>query len=229
MRKRKDGSERFVAKPRGARVRLLAEAGFLLALIGFVAGGAFFGTSNLPLSPHITSDDYAQETDATIGMTAYTLAGGQAGVSFRGVTDKVVAQHIETAPFWLLPPGQPVLPFVPVNHLILSRGAVRKATKPVYYKYNPAKPNQPVERLAMVASLDLCADGSRCQEMVVASRGSGNDCWYERSGVGSKVLAREGRLLIRHEYVETTGTRTCNASKAPRSGWTPGYPPWASE
>ncbi len=201
--------------------------GLVLLWIGFLAWGTFFGTSNLPL--YLTPDDYAQQTDAAIGMTAYSLAGGQAGLSFRGVTDKAVAQHIEME-YLQPPPGRPPLVPWPVDQLIVTRGAVSRATKLVNYKYNPAKPNQPAEALTMVASLDLCADGNRCQEMVVASRGSGNDCWYERSGVGSKVLAREGRLLIRHEYVETTeASRTCNASKAPRSGWTPGYPPWASE
>ena len=75
-------------------------------------------------------------------------------------------------------------------------------------------------------SVKLCADGTACQEMIVAARGAGEKCWFERLVIGNSLIAQKEGLRIGEEYLEATrqGQFACSASNAPRSGWRSGTP-----
>ena len=73
-------------------------------------------------------------------------------------------------------------------------------------------------------SVDLCADGPACHEIIVAVRGTGARCWYQRATAG--IFAPNVNFSSGNGYAGATrqGKLACKASKPPRSGWASGIP-----
>ncbi len=73
-----------------------------------------------------------------------------------------------------------------------------------------------------VVSVDICADGTACLEIVAAARGRSHDCWYEREVLGRNPLSNGVRPGMR--FAVTAGQSKCDANTAPRSGWMRAWP-----
>ena len=76
-----------------------------------------------------------------------------------------------------------------------------------------------------IVSIQPCADGSACREVVFAAKDSkvaGGACWYARIVIGRGYLA--GGVKPGVAYAKSTSARVCSASSAPRSGWTSTQP-----
>jgi hypothetical protein len=183
----------------------LGLAAVILALLGTLAWITFFGTSNL--TPKLTADNYAQGSNKTVADAAYSLAGGHTATSYRGVTLHAIVAYV-TNPY--------LGGYAKVS---VTTGAVVRSS---YFGSVKRKGVRTPGMIAIV-SVDLCADGNACQEIIVASKGVGKNCWYERQTVGDRSIARKEHLRIGYEY-QASSASVCKASNAPRSGWTPGWP-----
>ncbi|MHB8289146.1 MAG: hypothetical protein ACYDEY_07915 [Acidimicrobiales bacterium] len=185
----------------------LGLAGVILALFCTLAWFAFFGTT-----AGTGKINVAALSNATIARAADSLAGGTAANSYRGVTSHSIAAYVAR-------PDLASVNGLTVAKVIMVKGAVTRSSY-----FVPVK-NRKVEESSLVAivSVDLCADGKACQEIVVASWGVGNKCWYERQTVGNRSIARKEHLRIGYEY-QASSVSVCKASNAPRSGWIPGLP-----
>ncbi|MHB8287994.1 MAG: hypothetical protein ACYDEY_01910 [Acidimicrobiales bacterium] len=185
----------------------LVVAGVILALFGTMVWFTLQGTSDL--TPKLTA---AALTNAPIARAAYALAGGPTATSYRGVTLNAIAKYV-TNPEFVSANG------FGVAKVILTKGAVTGSS------YFPPVKRHGMQESPIVAivSVDLCADGSACQEIVVATKGLDGNCLYERQTIGNRAVARKEHLRIGYEYAESSQP-TCKASNAPRFGWTPGLP-----
>jgi hypothetical protein len=84
----------------------------------------------------------------------------------------------------------------------------------------------PAERIASSSSqtktsaisVDLCADGRSCRAVVVAARGTSENCWYARM-----VLTAENGVA-RLAYAERSNATRCEADDVPTSGWASRFP-----
>ncbi len=199
---------------RNSKVSLGLAAVPFLMLLGALVWPTFLGTHNLPLN--VTADNYAQVSDFAVLNAAYSLAGGRNATSYKGVTLHAIATDdaygLEYFAYRVKPR--------------MIRGAARSAPRALPPRTTATRPGQlslPRGKLLSEVSVDVCADGKACQEIVVASRGVGNKCWYERQTVGNRSIASSEDARIGYEY-QVSSVPVCKASNAPRSGWRPGPP-----
>ncbi len=199
---------------RNSKVSLGLAAVPFLMLLGALVWPTFLGTHNLPLN--VTADNYAQVSDFAVLNAAYSLAGGRNATSYNGVTLHAIATDdaygLEYFAYRVKPR--------------MISGAVTSAPRALPPRTTATRPGQlslPRGKLLSEVSVDVCADGKACQEIVVASWGVGNKCWYERQAVGNRSIARKEHLRIGYEY-QASSVSVCKASNAPRSGWIPGLP-----
>jgi hypothetical protein len=135
-------------------------------------------------------------------MTAHTLAGGSTALSYKGVTLRALTANMRN-----MASGQGL-------RVVITKGAVTS------YDEGSSTPGKLVTQ---AVSVDLCADGKECQEIVIASLGASGKCWYVRQAVGNRSIARKEHLRIGYEY-QVASVPVCKAGDAPQSGWKPGYP-----
>ncbi|MHB8289148.1 MAG: hypothetical protein ACYDEY_07925 [Acidimicrobiales bacterium] len=213
---------------RNSKVSIVV-VGVILAMFGTMAWSTLFGTNDL-ISP--TANLYATAAETPLLIDAQILTGGPTASSYRGVTMNALAADMRLHPpfqsFARCPKLHPSEQKTRVGtrlrtHLLTGctgfRVILTKGT--VIHSFAMSPP--PAITVTQVVSVDLCADGKACQEIVIATLGASSKCFFERQTVGNRSIARKEHLRIGYEY-QVASVPVCKASDAPSTGWTPGYP-----